>query len=201
MLFWLTLYLEGKERAEIQQNFPIATGETAYLFLQHFIKILKTNGKCGVVIKNTFLSNTDNSSVALRKQLLEECDLHTVLELPAGAFTGTGVKTVVLFFEKGRATQDIWYYQLNLDRKLGKTNPLNEKDLNDFKVLQQDKTDSDNSWRVSIDDIDKETWDLSSANPNVEDTSEKRTPSEILAEIEALDNEASEAMAAIKELL
>ena len=191
----------GKERAEIQQNFPIATGETAYLFLQHFIKILKTNGKCGVVIKNTFLSNTDNSSVALRKQLLEECDLHTVLELPAGAFTGTGVKTVVLFFEKGRATQDIWYYQLNLDRKLGKTNPLNEKDLNDFKVLQQDKTDSDNSWRVSIDDIDKETWDLSSANPNVEDTSEKRTPSEILAEIEALDIEAAEAMAAIKELL
>ena len=72
----------GKERAEIQQNFPIATGETAYLFLQHFIKILKTNGKCGVVIKNTFLSNTDNSSVALRKQLLEECNLHSILELP-----------------------------------------------------------------------------------------------------------------------
>ena len=191
----------GSEQAEIQENFPIRTSETAYLFLQHFIKILRKGGKCGVVIKNTFLSNTDNASIALRKQLLEECDLHTVLELPQGAFTGTGVKTVVLFFDKGTATRNIWYYQLNPGRKLGKTNSLNEKDLADFRSLQKTRADSDNSWTVSIDDIGKETWDLTSGNPNIEDTSEKRTPSEILAEIEALDNEATEAMAAIKELL
>lgn len=72
----------GKERAEVQQNFPIKTGETASLFLQHFIKIMKAGGKAGVVIKNTFLSNTDNASVALRKTLLESCNLHTVLDLP-----------------------------------------------------------------------------------------------------------------------
>ena len=191
----------GSEQVEIQENFPIRTSETAYLFLQHFIRILRKGGKCGVVIKNTFLSNTDNASIALRKQLLEECDLHTILELPQGAFTGTGVKTVVLFFDKGKATQNIWYYQLNPGRNLGKTNALNEKDLADFKTLQKTRADSDNSWTVSIDDIGKETWDLTSSNPNVEDTSEKRTPSEILAEIEALDNEATEAMAAIKELL
>ena len=191
----------GSERAEIQENFPVRTSETAYLFLQHFIKILRKGGSCGVVIKNTFLSNDDNASKALRKQLLEECNLHSILELPKGIFTGTGVKTVVLFFDKGTATQNVWYYQLNLGRSLGKTNSLNEKDLEDFKTLQKTKTDSDNSWTVSIDDIDKETWDLSPTNPNVEDTSEKRSPSEILAEIEALDNEAAEAMAAIKELL
>ena len=191
----------GSERAEIQENFPVRTSETAYLFLQHFIKILRKGGSCGVVIKNTFLSNTDNASIALRKQLLEECNLHSILELPQGAFTGTGVKTVVLFFDKGTTTQNVWYYQLNLGRSLGKTNSLNEKDLEDFKALQKTKADSDNSWTVSIDDIDKEAWDLSPTNPNVEDTSEKRTPSEILAEIEALDNEAAEAMAAIKELL
>jgi len=191
----------GSERAEIQENFPVRTSETAYLFLQHFIKILRKEGRCGVVIKNTFLSNTDNASIALRKQLLEECNLHSILELPQGAFTGTGVKTVVLFFDKGTATQNIWYYQLNLGRSLGKTNSLNEKDLEDFKALQKTKVDSDNSWTVSIDDIDKETWDLSPSNPNVEDTSEKRTPSEILAEIEALDSEAAEAIAAIKEIL
>ncbi len=191
----------GSEQAEIQENFPIRTSETAYLFLQHFIKILHKDGKCGVVVKNTFLSNTDNASIALRKQLLEECDLHTVLELPQGAFTGTGVKTIVLFFDKGKATRNIWYYQLNLGRNLGKTNSLNEKDLADFRSLQKTRADSDNSWTVSIDDIDKETWDLTPSNPNIEDTSEKRTPSEILAEIEALDNEATEAMVAIKELL
>jgi type I restriction enzyme M protein len=86
----------GKERAEVQQNFPIKTGETASLFMQHFLKILRAGGKAGVVIKNTFLSNTDNASVSLRKLLLESCNLHTVLDLPGGTFTGAGVKTVVL---------------------------------------------------------------------------------------------------------
>jgi type I restriction enzyme M protein len=61
----------GKERKEVQQNFPIHTGETAFLFLQHFIKIMKAGGRGGVVIKNTFLSNTDNASVSLRKLLLQ----------------------------------------------------------------------------------------------------------------------------------
>lgn len=191
----------GSERAEIQENFPIRTSETAYLFLQHFIKMLRSSGKCGIVIKNTFLSNTDNASIALRKQLLEECDLHTILELPQGTFTGTGVKTVVLFFNKGTATQNVWYYQLNLGRNLGKTNSLNEKDLADFKALQKTKATSDNSWTISTDGINKKTWDLTSNNPNVKDTSEKRTPTEILAEIAALDKEAAVAMNKIKELL
>jgi type I restriction enzyme M protein len=191
----------GNERIEVQENFPIRTGETAYLFLQHFIKMLKVGGRCGVVIKNTFLSNTDNASVALRKQLLEECDLYAVLELPAGAFTGTGVKTVVVFFEKGRPTQKIWYYQLNLDRNLGKTNSLNERDLEEFVALSSTQADSENSWCIYAKDIDKATWDLTSNNPNKKDTSDKRTPAEIMAEIEELDLEASTAIAGIKELL
>jgi len=127
----------GKERAEVQQNFPIKTSETAFLFLQHFIKILKAGGKAGVVIKNTFLSNTDNASISLRKLLLESCNLHTVLDLPGGTFTGAGVKTVVLFFQKGEPTQNVWFYQLNLDRNLGKTNPLNESDLAEFVELKR----------------------------------------------------------------
>jgi len=90
----------GKERNEVQQNFPIRTGETAFLCLQHFIKMLNAGGRAGVVIKNTFLSNTDNASVSLRKLLLESCTLHTVLDCPGGTFQWAGVKTVVLFFEK-----------------------------------------------------------------------------------------------------
>src|SRR5947208_15007639 len=80
----------GGERKEVQQNFPIRTGETAFLFLQHFIKILKAGGRGGVVIKNTFLSNTDKASVSLRKYLLESCNLHTVLDCPGGTFQGAG---------------------------------------------------------------------------------------------------------------
>ena len=191
----------GKEHSEIQQNFPIRTSETAYLFLQHFIKILKTNGRCGVVIKNTFLSNTDNASVALRKQLLEECNLFAVLDLPGGAFLGTGVKTVVLFFEKGKPTENVWYYQLNVGRNMGKTNPLNERDLAEFVDMAKTQQLSDNSWLVNIDDINKDTWDLTVDNPNRVEEVDNRTPQEIIAEIEELDAHAAKALQAIKELL
>jgi type I restriction enzyme M protein len=102
----------GKERPEIQQNFPIKTSETAFLFLQHFIKSLKAGGRAAIVIKNTFLSNGDNASVSLRKELLENCNLHTVLDMPGGTFQGAGVKTVVLFFEKGAPTRKVWFYKL-----------------------------------------------------------------------------------------
>jgi type I restriction enzyme M protein len=70
----------GSERKEVQQNFEIRSGETAFLFLQHFIRLLRAGGRAGVVIKNTFLSNTDNASVALRQKLLTDCNLHTVLD-------------------------------------------------------------------------------------------------------------------------
>jgi type I restriction enzyme M protein len=191
----------GKERAEVQQNFPIKTGETASLFLQHFIKILKAGGKAGIVIKNTFLSNTDNASVALRKQLLENCNLHTVLDLPGGTFTGAGVKTVVLFFEKGSATRKVWFYQLNLDRNLGKTNALNEKDLADFVELQKTKADSDNSWSVDVKTLDPSTFDLSAKNPNKKEEVALRKPSAILEEIKALDEESADILNSILELI
>lgn len=191
----------GNERIEVQENFPIRTGETAYLFLQHFIKMLKVGGRCGVVIKNTFLSNTDNASIAIRKQLLEECDLYAILELPQGAFTGTGVKTVVLFFEKGRPTEKVWYYSLNLGRNLGKKNSLNERDLEEFVSLSKTKSSSENSWIIDIKDIDKSIWDLTASNPNRQEISDKRTPEEILFEIQKLNDKALEVMTAIKGLL
>ena len=191
----------GKEREEVQQNFPIKTGETAFLFLQHFIKILKANGKAGVVIKNTFLSNTDNASVSLRKHLLETCNLHTVLDLPGGTFLGAGVKTVVLFFEKGTPTRKIWYYQLNLERNLGKTNPLNENDLAEFVKLQKTKADSLNSWTVNIKDVNTDTYDLSVKNPNKKEEVPLREPEFILKEIAKLDEESKDILKSIKGLL
>ena len=198
----------GKERAEVQQNFSIKTGETASLFLQHFIKILKAGGKAGVVIKNTFLSNTDNATVAIRKTLLENCNLHTVLDLPGGTFTGAGVKTVVLFFEKGKPTQKVWFYQLNLDRNLGKTNPLNENDLAEFVELQklalnraEGTADSENSWTVNVKDIDQSTFDLSVKNPNKKEEAALRQPQAILEEMKALDEESAEILNSILELI
>ena len=191
----------GKERSEIQQNFPIKTSETAYLFLQHFIKMMKSGGRCGVVIKNTFLSNVDNASIALRKQLLEECNLFAVLDLPQGSFIGTGVKTVVLFFEKGISTEKIWYYQLDVSRSLGKTNPLNENDLQDFVNKAKDQEEERNSWLVDMEAIDKKTWDLTVSNPNFIEEVDNRSAEEIIAEIERLDLEADISLQKLKELL
>jgi type I restriction enzyme M protein len=191
----------GKERKEVQQNFPIKTGETAFLFLQHFIKSLRAGGRAAIVIKNTFLSNTDNASTSLRKLLLESCNLHTVLDCPSGTFQGAGVKTVVLFFEKGAATRKVWYYQLDPGRSLGKTNPLNDEDLADFVAKQNTFADSAQSWSTDVSGIDPVSFDLSVKNPNGGREVKLRMPQEILDEIAALDAESAEVLAGIRRLV
>jgi type I restriction enzyme M protein len=191
----------GKERKEVQQNFPIRTGETAFLFLQHFIKTLKAGGRGGVVIKNTFLSNTDNASVSLRKLLLESCNLHTVLDCPSGTFQGAGVKTVVLFFEKGAPTRKVWFYQLDPGRNLGKTNPLNDDDLADFVKLQGTFADSPKSWRVDAKSIDTATFDLTARNPNGGEDVAHRSPEAIMDEIATLDAESARVLEKLRGVL
>ena len=191
----------GNERKEVQQNFPIRTGETAFLFLQHFIKMLKAGGRGGIVIKNTFLSSNDHASVSLRKLLLESCNLHTVLDCPGGTFQGAGVKTVVLFFEKGSPTRKIWFYQLNPGRNLGKTNPLNDADLAEFIQFQKTFDDSPKSWSVDAKTIDKKTFELPVRNPNGGEEIAHLSPEEIMDEIAALDAEGADALGNIKALL
>lgn len=191
----------GKERKEVQQNFPIKTGETAFLFLQHFIKHLKAGGRGAVVIKNTFLSNSDNASKALRKELLESCNLHSVLDCPGGTFQGAGVKTVVLFFNKGTPTRKIWYYQLDPGRNMGKTNALNDEDLKEFVELQASFKNSEKSWSVDVADIDPESFDLSVKNPNKTEEAPLREPEEIIAEMVALDAQSAEILEGIRGML
>ncbi|MGO2510508.1 N-6 DNA methylase [Marinomonas polaris] len=191
----------GKERKEVQENFPIQTGETAFLFLQHFIKMLKPGGRAAVVIKNTFLSNTDNAAIKLRKELLENCNLHTILDCPGGTFIGAGVKTVVLFFTKGEPTLNTWFYELNVGRNMGKTNPLNDNDLADFVLLQKGFESSNKSWSLAISDIDQTTFDLSVKNPNIAETAPLREPKAIIEDIIALDKESEAILAKIQGML
>lgn len=191
----------GGERREVQQNFPIRTGETAYLFLQHFIRKLRAGGRGAVVIKNTFLSNTDNASVALRKELLESCTLHTILDLPGGTFQGAGVKTVVLFFEKGAPTRDIWFYQLDPGRSMGKTNPLNDEDLAEFVELQKTFVEGPKSWRIGRARLDAETLDLSGKNPNAPETAALRSAEDIITDILARDAETADILETIRSML
>lgn len=189
----------GKERKEVQQNFDIKTSETAFLFLQHFIRSLKAGGRGAVVIKNTFLSNTDNATVSLRKYLLESCRLHTVLNMPSGTFLGAGVKTVVLFFQKGEPTKNIWYYDFAPERNLGKTNPLNDEDLAEFVELQGEQPETEHSWNVDIGDVPDDNYDLSAQNPNAPEEDPLRKPEDILEEMEMLDEETQSLMQSIRE--
>ena len=162
--------------------------------MQYFVKMLKAGGRAGIVIKNTFLSNGD--ATALRKMLLEDCNLHTILDLPSGVFTGAGVKTVVLFFTKGEPTKKIWYYQLNPGRNLGKTNALNEADLEEFLRLQQTKEDSENSWSIDVESLD-DACDLSVKNPNKVEVVDNRKPVDILNSISDLNEDISHLIANI----
>lgn len=191
----------GGERREVQQNFPIRTGETAYLFLQHFIRKLRAGGRAAVVIKNTFLSNTDNASVALRRELLEAAELHTILDCPQGTFQGAGVKTVVLFFEKGAPTRETWFYQLDPGRSLGKTNPLNDDDLAEFVELQRSRATGPKSWIVKRSDLDEATCDLSVKNPNAPEAEALRSPEAIIDEMLARDAETAQILENIRGML
>ena len=186
----------GNERGEVLQNFEIRSSETAYMFMQHFVKMLKANGRAGIVIKNTFLSNGDAS--AIRKMLLETCNLHTVLDLPSGVFTGAGVKTVVLFFTKGMSTEKVWYYQI--DKHFTKTNPMTEKDLEEFLALQKTKAESEHSWLLDVSTLGDD-YDLSVKNPNKVEEVDERTPSEILDSIFELESENMDIINALQEAL
>lgn len=188
----------GKERKEVQQNFDIKTSETAYMFMQHFIKMLKVNGRAGIVIKNTFLSNGDAAGV--RRKLLEECNVHTILDLPSGVFTGAGVKTVVIFFTKGTPTKKIWYYQLNLGRTLGKTNPLTEEELAEFVELQKTKPETENSWTIDVDTLGADC-DLSVKNPNKPEIVDERTPFDILKNLYELSEDSARLLHEIAEMM
>ena len=191
----------GGERREVQHNFPIRSGETAYLFLQHFIRKLRAGGRAAVVIKNTFLSNTDNASVALRRDLLESCTLHTILDCPSGTFQGAGVRTVVLFFEKGAPTRNIWVYRLDPGRSLGKTSPLNDGDLAEFVELQATYAEGPQSWRVARANLDPDTLDLSVRNPNAPEEAPLRSPQAIIADMLIRDAETAEILENIRGML
>src|SRR5690606_38071795 len=158
--------------------------ETASLFLQHFIKSLKAGGRAAIVIKDSFLSNnTEKAYSLIRKSILESCELNCILDLPRGTFYGAGVKTVVLFLKKGSPTNNIWYYKLDPKRNLGKSKPLSNDDFVDFLEKIKKQEISENSWVVNINDIDKNTFDLTPIHPNGEKIERVLSPDEIITSV------------------
>ena len=142
----------GKEGKEAQTNFDYKTGATQVLFLQHVLKSMKTGSRCGIVLDEGVLFRTNETAfVQTKRKLLEEFDLYCIVSLPGGVFTSAvaGVKTNLVFFNKGKQTEKIWYYDLS-DVKVGKKTPLTLSHFEGFFKLLPRRGDSPSSWTVDF---------------------------------------------------
>jgi type I restriction enzyme M protein len=142
----------GKEGKEAQTRFAYKTGATQVLFLQHVIDSLKPGGKCGIILDEGVLFRTNETAfVQTKRKLLDDCDVWCILSLPSGTFVnaGAGVKTNVVFFTKGQATEKIWYYDLS-GIKVGKKSPLTRSHFDDFFHTLHGRGDSACSWMVDF---------------------------------------------------
>ncbi len=190
----------GREGPEAQTRFAYKTGATQVLFLQHVIDSLKSGGRCGMVIDEGVLFRTNETAfVQTKRKLMDECDLWCILSLPGGVFTaaGAGVKTNLLFFTKGKSTESIWYYDLS-DIKVGKKTPLTMDRFDDFFRLMAGREDSERSWVVSREEIEKRGYDLKAVNPNIKHEEDTRTPEELIALIEEKGKEIQAALERLK---
>ena len=162
----------GVEESSIQNNFPVElrTSETADLFMALIIYRLKQNGRCGVILPDGFLFGTDNSKVAIKKKLLEECNLHTIVRLPGGVFAPyTSISTNILFFDKSGPTQETWYYEHQVGygtKTYSKTKPIRHNDFKNEREWWNNREENDVAWKVSMDEIIANNYNLDFKNPS-----------------------------------
>lgn len=191
----------GKEKSQIQQNFPIQSNATELLFLQHFMKTLKSGGKAAIVIPEGVLFQTNSAFKQVKQELLENFNLHTILSLPAGVFLPySGVKTNVLFFERSGGTSDVWYYECEPEQKLTKNKPITDEHLKEFVELYSSRETTDRSWTVSASKL-AEDYDLSAKNPAKQKDAEHLAPSDIFKQIRTKEKLVSGLLDEIEDLL
>jgi len=156
-------------------SFAIKTSDTELAGLYYCMRKLKTGGRCAIVQPEGVLFRTSKTYQRVKKELLENYNLHTIISLPQGVFAnvspkgGTGPKTNLLFFEKGKPTKEIWYYEVQPPegrKTYTKTRPIKDEDLEDAFKKWQKREISENSWIVKVEEIIKRDYDLSARNPN-----------------------------------
>ncbi|WP_417779705.1 N-6 DNA methylase [Stutzerimonas xanthomarina] len=191
----------GREKSQIQQNFPIQSNATELLFLQHFMKTLKSGGKAAIVVPEGVLFQTNSAFKQVKQELLENFNLHTILSLPVGVFLPySGVKTNVLFFERSGGTTDVWYYECEPVQKLTKNKPITDDHLKDFVELYSRRETTDRSWTVSASKL-SEDYDLSAKNPAKQKDAEHLAPNDILKQIRTKEKLVSGLLDEIEDLL
>jgi type I restriction enzyme M protein len=191
----------GKEKPQIQQNFPIHSNATELLFLQHFMKSLKSGGKAAIVVPEGVLFQSNSAFTQVKQELLQHFNLHTILSLPAGVFLPySGVKTNVLFFERSGGTTETWFYECEPQQKLTKNKPLTDVHLAKFLELYGKRTTTDHSWIVPVEKL-KQEYDLSAKNPVKQNDVEHLPPRKILELIQEKEAAVTNLLGEIDELL
>lgn len=193
----------GKEQALIQKNFPVESGATELLFLQHIEKTLKNGGRAALVVPEGVLFQTNAAYQDVKKKLLTGCNLHTVVSLPAGVFLPySAVKTSLIFFDKTKRTKDVWFYEVSLheEKKLTKKAGITEKHFEELLKLAKKRPETEKSWLVPIAKILESGCNLSAGhyNPHGPEEVELREPEEYALEIKEL---LAQAMRSVDELV
>ncbi|NVI87830.1 N-6 DNA methylase [Actinomadura sp. BRA 177] len=189
----------GEEESSIAKAFPkgYQTQETAWLFLQSVIKKLKNNGRCAIVLPNGALFG-EGIGTKIKKKLLDECNLHTIVRLPQGVFAPyTQIPANLLFFDKTGPTKETWFYRVNPPegrKGYAKTRPLRYEEFAECTEWWggkecADRVETEHAWRVPIADIVANNYNLNLTNPEEEDGLSHRPPGELLKELISTENE------------
>ena len=195
----------GMEEDGIEMNFPAVyrTRETADLFLQLIIHLLKDDGRGAIVLPDGTLFG-EGVKTRIKEKLLEECNLHTIVRLPNGVFNPyTGIKTNLLFFTRGGPTREIWYFEHPYPegvKSYNKTKPIRIEEFEREKAWWNKREESEQAWRVPVEQIKASNYNLDVKNPNKVDDAH-RDPEELLAEYRQLMSEVAQTRDALKQEL
>jgi len=182
----------GAEEDGIEKNFPneFQTRETADLFLVLIMKLLRDEGRCGIVLPDGFLFG-EGVKTRIKEKLLSEFNLHTIVRLPNGVFNPyTGIRTNLLFFEKGKSTKEVWYFEHPLPegyKIYNKGKPIQIKEFDLEKEWWNDRKNKkfvNNCWKVSVEEIIKKNFNIDINNPNGKAEEENLSSKEILERLE-----------------
>ena len=193
----------GTEEKSIATNFPKAfqTTETADLFVYLTIQLLKTGGRAGIVLPDSFLSG-DGVKARLKEHLFEKCNLHTIVRLPKGVFYAL-VSTSLFFFNKGEPTKDIWFYELPLPKGLkqyNKGNPMTHQEFEPVKQWWVNRKQNEYAWKVSAEQVAQDNYNLHVPNPSQQATA-VYDKEELLKQAKSTAKEITDLVAKIKEAL
>ena len=196
----------GMEEDGVEKNFPaqFRTRETANLFLALIIQLLKDDGRCGVVLPDGFLFG-EGVATRIKETLLEKCNLHTIVRLPNGVFAPyTGIKTNLLFFTKGEATKEVWYFEHPYPdgvKSYNKTKPIHIKEFDLEKAWWNNREENQYAWKISVEELKRRNYNFDIKNPNSTEESHQYTSSELIELLGKSFEKSNELLQQLKEEL